>query len=156
MVCSTRAKFTSPPCLSCPRQDLVSAANCVDETLIHVFVGIGTVVNVCAVAIGSLLGLLLGHRFREDTRVLITQTLGLFTFVLGGLAVANGLSEAFSAEVGSSARLLIVLGALLVGALLGSVLKLEYRMDCAADWLRSKVAKESDRGTFAEAAVSST
>jgi uncharacterized membrane protein YqgA involved in biofilm formation len=70
--------------------------------------------------------------------------------------VASGLSDGLRAEVGSSAPMLIVLGALLLGGLSGSWLRLEERLDGAAEWLRSKVAKGSDRGSFVEASVSST
>jgi uncharacterized membrane protein YqgA involved in biofilm formation len=116
----------------------------------------GTVINVGTVIIGATLGLLLGHRFREDTRTLITQTLGLFTLVIAGRSIASGLSAAFSAEVGENAPMLIVLVSLLIGGILGSLLKLEKRFDGAADWLRGKVAKDSDRGRFIEGAVTST
>ncbi|MCA0251570.1 MAG: DUF554 domain-containing protein [Actinobacteria bacterium] len=120
------------------------------------FIGAGTVINVATVVVGTLVGLAAGHRFPARTRELVTQILGLVTLVIGGLSVADGMSAAFAAEVGSGARLLVVLGALLIGGLLGSALRLEERLDGAADWLRSKVAREADQATFIEAAVTAT
>ncbi|MDR1824553.1 MAG: DUF554 domain-containing protein [Bifidobacteriaceae bacterium] len=120
------------------------------------FPGIGTVVNVVAVLAGCGAGLALGHRFRPATRDLITQVLGLFSMVLGGRAIAQGLSPALTQEVGENAPLLVVLGALLLGALIGAGIRLEQRLDGAADWLRGKVARNSDKGRFIEAAVTST
>lgn len=120
------------------------------------FIGAGTVINVATVVVGTLIGLAAGHRFPVRTRELVTQVLGLVALVIGGLSIADGMSEAFAREVGAGARLLIVLGALLIGGLIGSALRLEERLDGAADWLRSKVARESDQATFIEAAVSST
>lgn len=120
------------------------------------FIGAGTVINIATVIVGTLIGLAAGHRFPARTRDLVTQILGLVTLVIGGLSVADGMSDAFAAEVGAGARLLVVLGALLIGGLIGSALRLEERLDGAADWLRSKVAREADQATFIEAAVTAT
>lgn len=120
------------------------------------FIGAGTVINIATVIVGTLIGLAAGHRFPVRTRDLVTQILGLVTLVIGGLSVADGMSDAFAAEVGAGARLLVVLGALLIGGLLGSALRLEERLDGAADWLRSRVAREADQATFIEAAVTAT
>ena len=120
------------------------------------FIGAGTVINVATVIVGTLIGLAAGHRFPARTRELVTQILGLVTLVIGGLSVADGMSDAFADEVGAGARLLVVLGALLIGGLLGSALRLEERLDGAADWLRSRVAREADQASFIEAAVTAT
>lgn len=120
------------------------------------FIGAGTAINVATVIVGTLIGLAAGHRFPPRTRELVTQILGLVSLVIGGLSIADGMSQAFAAEVGAGARLLVVLGALLIGGLIGSGLRLEERLDGAADWLRSKVARESDQASFIEAAVTST
>jgi len=121
------------------------------------FVGAGTVINVSTVLVGSLVGVLVGARLPERTSRLITQVLGLFTLVLGGYAVVNGLSSALASEVGPNAGLLIVLGALLLGAIVGSGVQLEVRLDAGAAWLQRRLTRRDD-GTnrFAEAAVTAT
>jgi len=120
------------------------------------FIGAGTVINVATVIVGTLIGLAAGHRFPVRTRELVTQILGLVSLVIGGLSIALGMSDAFAAEVGSGARPLVVLGALLIGGLIGSGVRLEERLDGAAEWLRNKVAREADQATFIEAAVTAT
>ncbi len=120
------------------------------------FIGAGTVINVATVVVGTLIGLAAGHRFPVRTRELVTQILGLVSLVIGGLSIADGMSDAFAAEVGPGARLLVVLGALLIGGLIGSGVRLEERLDGAADWLRSRVAREADQASFIEAAVTAT
>lgn len=120
------------------------------------FIGAGTAINVATVVIGSLVGIAVGHRLPVRTRDLVTQILGLISLVIGGLSIAQGMSDAFAAEVGSGARLLVVLGALLIGGLAGSAIRLEERLDGAADWLRAKVARGADQATFIEAAVTAT
>ena len=120
------------------------------------FIGAGTAINVGAIIVGALLGLGLGHRFPERTRHLVTQILGLFTLVIGGTSIASGFSAAFTEEVGSMATSLIVLGSLLVGGILGSLLRIEERLDKAAERLRQRVATKSASSSFVEGAVTST
>ncbi|MBA3021333.1 DUF554 domain-containing protein [Propionicimonas sp.] len=120
------------------------------------FIGAGTAINVATVIVGSLFGLALGHRFPERTRLVVTQILGLVSLVIGGLSVAQGMSVALGEAVGPNARLLIVLAALLIGGVLGSLIRLEDRLDGAAEWLRERFASKSDQTTFIEASVTAT
>ncbi|MDR1634637.1 MAG: DUF554 domain-containing protein [Bifidobacteriaceae bacterium] len=120
------------------------------------FTGAGTAINVAAVVLGSAIGLALGNRFPARTRLLLTQCLGLFTMVLGALAIRDGLSSALTGEVGASAPMLIVLGALLAGAILGSLIRLEDRIDAGANWLRRKLARGAEPGRFSEGMVTAT
>jgi len=120
------------------------------------FIGLGTAVNVVAVVIGSTLGVLAGHRLPHRTRDLVTQVLGLVTLVIGGLSVASGMSEAFTAEVGAQARLLIILGSLLIGGIIGSLLQIEHRLDRGAELLHDRFASASEGSTFVEGAVTAT
>ncbi len=120
------------------------------------FIGFGTVVNVVAVVIGSTVGVLVGHRLPQRTRELVTQILGLFTLVIGGASVASGMSEALADAVGAQARLLVVLGALLIGGIAGSLLQIERRLDRGAELLHDRFAAKSEGSTFVEGAVTST
>jgi uncharacterized membrane protein YqgA involved in biofilm formation len=119
------------------------------------FIGFGTAVNIVAVVIGSTIGVLVGHRLPEPTRVLVTQVLGLFTLVIGASSIASGLSEALTAAVGQVA-LLVVLGALLIGGIAGSLLQIERRLDRGAELLHDRFARNSEGSTFVEGAVTST
>lgn len=120
------------------------------------FIGAGTLINVATVVLGSLLGIALGNRLPERTREVVTQILGLISLTIGGLSIAEGMSEAFSAEVGASARLLVVLGALLIGGVIGSAVQLEDRLESSAGWLRRRFVKGADEGSFIDAAVTAT
>ena len=120
------------------------------------FIGVGTVINVAVITVGSLLGILIGHRFPQRTRTLVTQVLGLFTMVIAATSISSGMSAAFAAQVGTNARMLIILGALLIGGIAGSLVRLEDRIDSAAERLREKVASRTSSSTFVEGAVTST
>jgi uncharacterized membrane protein YqgA involved in biofilm formation len=109
--------------------------------VIQVFPGIGTAVNVATVLIGSSIGLLLGARLPMRTRDTVTIALGLVTLLIGALSAAEVTSSALSAAVGSAAPVLIVLGALLLGGIAGSLLDIEARLEGFGGWLRTWLAR---------------
>ena len=115
----------------------------------------GTIVNVATVVVGALLGIVLGNRIPERTKETVTSVLGLFTLVIGGLSVVAMNSEALKGEVGSSA-MIVVLAALLVGAVLGTWLQVEYRLEQFATWIRSRFAATGDAARFVDGMVTST
>ena len=92
-------------------------------------VGSGTALNVATVLVGSVIGVLLGHRLPQRTRDVVTDALGLVTMLIAALSTAAVLDKALVAAVGSSAPVLIVLGALLVGGIAGSLLRIEDRLE---------------------------
>jgi uncharacterized membrane protein YqgA involved in biofilm formation len=110
-------------------------------TPLTVFPGIGTAVNVATVLIGSSLGLLLGSRLPTRTRNTVTDALGLVTLLIGALSAAEVGSAALRASVGSAAPVLVVLGALLLGGIAGSLLDIEARLEGFGGWLRTWLAK---------------
>jgi uncharacterized membrane protein YqgA involved in biofilm formation len=91
-------------------------------------VGTGTALNVATVLVGSAIGLLLGHRLPQRTRDVVTDGLGLVTLLVAALSAAAVLDPSLSTLVGGSAPVLIVLGAVLVGGIAGSLLRVEDRL----------------------------
>ncbi|GAA4904217.1 DUF554 domain-containing protein [Tessaracoccus lubricantis] len=120
-----------------------------------VFIGIGTVVNVATVIVGSLIGLALGNRIPERTKDTVTSVLGLFTMVLGGFSVVSMNSAALAADVGRSA-MIVVLASLLTGTLLGSWLRVEDRLEQGAHWIRTRFRGAGDENRFVDGLVIAT
>lgn len=106
--------------------------------------GIGTAVNVATVLLGSGLGILLGNRIPARTRDVVTDTLGLFTLLIAATSAMAVLDEDLAEAIGSSAPMLVVLGALVMGGLLGSVLRLEARVEGLGGWLQARLSSGSD------------
>jgi uncharacterized protein len=90
--------------------------------------GAGTLLNVATVLVGSGLGLALGHRLPHRTRDVVTDSLGLVTLLVAALSAAAVLDPQLTAAVGSGG-VLVVLGSLLVGSIVGSVLHIEQRLE---------------------------
>jgi hypothetical protein len=111
------------------------------------------------ILVGSGLGVLLGHRLPERTRTTVTDALGLVTLVIGGLNVAALADPEFTDAVGDGGTLLVVLGALLVGGIVGSLLQLEARLEGMGGWLQRRLARDggsASRARFVEGYVSAS
>lgn len=96
------------------------------------FAGIGTLVNVGTVLLGTVIGVLVGHRLTQRTRDVVTDGLGLVTLLIAALSAASITDAAWSAAVGDSAPMLIVLGSLLLGGIAGAALRITERLEALA------------------------
>jgi hypothetical protein len=106
-------------------------------------IGLGTLLNMAAIVLGAALGVLVGNRLPERTRELIMQALGLVTLVVAALNIADIFDEIWIAEVGSAGPLLIVLASVVVGGVIGSLLRLEERVEAFGGWVQGKVSRKS-------------
>ena len=119
------------------------------------FPGLGTLINTVTIIGGAALGVLIGSRVSVALRNLITDILGLVTL----LAAANALIPLWSTEYVSALpkgwALLCVLGSLLVGAIIGSALHLEEKLEVLGENLRKRF-RASKESPFLEGFVSSS
>ena len=95
---------------------------------------IGTFLNVGTVLLGGFLGVLLGGRLPDRLRQTVVAGLGLFTF---GYAIQMFLK---------TQNLLIVLGAVLIGALLGEWWQIEQGLQSLGQWLEARFSRSSGSG----------
>ncbi len=97
----------------------------------------GTLLNVAAIVIGALAGVALGGRLPTRVRSTVTDVLGLFVLVLG----ISGALETFGTELQQAmgrGAVLVVLGALLVGGIVGELVDIERRLTRVGEWLRDR------------------
>lgn len=106
--------------------------------------GIGTLVNVATVLVGATLGVLLGNRLPTRTRDVVTDALGLVTLLIAGTSAMAVLDDGLADKVGDNAPMLIVLGSLLVGGIVGSLLRLESRVESLGGWLQGRLSGDAD------------
>ena len=95
----------------------------------------GTIINVIAIVGGSVLGLFFGARLSDKLKSTIISGMGLFL-------VAMGLQMFLKTE-----NSLVVLGALLVGTLLGEWWGIEDGLHRLGVFLESKFSREEDDGS---------
>lgn len=97
--------------------------------------GIGVIVNVVAVLVGTAIGLLFGRLIHDRFRTIAFTAIGMSTFIFGAAISLGGLRDMGDSAMGSYASLVVV-GSLVVGALIGEGLRIEYWLDRLGVWLQ--------------------
>lgn len=112
------------------------------------FPGIGTVLNISTILIGSIAGIFIGERLKENTRSLITDILGMVTMLGAASAIIPLFKEQYLSALPKGWSTMPVLMALLIGGIIGSALNLEERVEHLGEFLRKKF--KSKEGSFVE------
>lgn len=101
----------------------------------------GTIVNAAAIIIGGFLGMLL-PRISESMKNTVMQGLGLAITVLG-------ITMALKSD-----QILIVIMSLVVGGILGELMRIEANLTKLGDWLQSKMSKQPTTHPAAPTSIS--
>lgn len=103
---------------------------------------LGTIVNVFAIIVGSILGILIKSRFPEKLNKIIFQVIGLFTITLGiTMAIKTN-------------NFLIVAFSLIIGSVIGEILDIEKYLERLTEKLKNKIKNSSDK--FSEGFITAT
>ena len=105
---------------------------------------IATVINMIAVFLGGGIGLLLRGRLKDRLSGALVKGLGLCVLLIG-------LSGALETE-----NVLCVIICMVLGIILGELLRIEERLDSLGDVLRARVMRGRETGRFTEGFVSAT
>lgn len=120
-------------------------------------IGLGTLINVFAIAFGASIGVLVGNRIAQSARDIVTDALGLVTLLIGAFSVIAIQDPILAAQLPSGAPILILLAALVAGGLLGNYLRLEARIENFGEKLKVRFAKEDGSSKkFVEGFVSAS
>ena len=119
------------------------------------FVGAGTTINVVAIVVGGVLGVLLGSKFSDSTKSLITDLLGMVTFISAADAISAFWRAELRAALPRGWALLIIVFSLIIGALLGIALRIEDRLNSIGEYLKRKFNSQGN-STFVEGFVSAS
>ncbi|HMX19922.1 MAG TPA: DUF554 domain-containing protein [Anaerolineales bacterium] len=94
----------------------------------------GTILNIATILLGGVIGLIFGSRIPERFKGTVIAGMGLFT-------AAMGLQMFLKSE-----NQLVVLGALIIGALTGEWWKLEDRLQALGQTLEQRFSQDSETG----------
>ena len=94
--------------------------------------GLGTIINVITVIIGSGLGLLLRNRLGDIYKSIILQGVGIITIVIG-------MQMALKTN-----NILILLISVIFGGIFGQMMRLEENLDTLADRIKNRFARKDD------------
>ena len=113
----------------------------------------GTLINVLAIVLGSAIGVLLGNRLPEKMSRTLTDAMGLIVLVIGALNLAELNDEAFTNATGIFPTILVVLAALILGGVTGSLLQIEEKLEQFGVWLQAKTKGKGDKDLFIQGFV---
>lgn len=100
-------------------------------------------VNAATVILGSILGMLLNKRLKEEYTKTIVACMGICTMVIG-----------ITSAIATS-NIIIVVVSLVSGTVIGELIKLEQRLDGTGDWLKKKIPGKGN-SRFTEGFVSAS
>ena len=95
----------------------------------------GTLIDVAAIVVGGLLGIFFGRRLSDNLKNTVIAGMGLFTTAIGFQMFLK------------TENPLIVLGAIIFGALLGEWWKIEEKIQSLGIWLVKRVSEETVGGS---------
>ena len=106
--------------------------------------GLGTIINTATVLAGGGLGLLIGNRIPDRIRVIIVQVIGLVTIAIGLRDVMN------------TDNMVFPLVGMVLGAIIGELLRIEDRLEQLGEILRRKFTKSESESKFVTGFVTAT
>ena len=104
----------------------------------------GTLINAGTVLAGTVIGVLLGERLPARIRETVMSALGLVVLVVGAQEALSGLSTLSRLTRGA---VLFVLGSVLVGGIIGELLRIEEGLERAGDALKRRFGRSQARFT---------
>ena len=117
--------------------------------------GLGTLVNMAAILIGSGIGLLLKNGIPKRLQTTISSAVGLCVVFVGVTGAIKGLMNVSGTTFETKDTLVVVI-CMAIGAAIGECLDLEQRMENLGDWVKSKLPNGSSSSNFTEAFVSTS
>ena len=108
--------------------------------------GIVTVVNVIAVILGGIAGLVFGKKIKSDIRESLMKTAGVAVIFIGVSGALSGLLKITEEGTLSTDKALMMIISLIIGSLIGELIKIEDRLDKFGEWLKIKAHATEDGG----------
>ena len=119
------------------------------------FPGFGTTLNIVAIIIGSVVGILIGKKLSEKFRRLITYVLGCVTAISAADALSAYWDVSLTQALPQGGAILVIVFSLLIGAAIGSWLKIEDSLEVFGEKLKSNFDKKAE-SNFVEGFVSAS
>lgn len=107
--------------------------------------GLGTIINVLAIVLGGVCGLLFGRFIGERCQETLCRACGVCVLFIGLAGALEGMLTVSGASVKSGGAILII-ACIAPGALIGELLNIEGLFERFGEWLKVKTGSAKDRG----------
>lgn len=108
-------------------------------------IGLGTLINTAAVAVGCLLGMLFKKGISEQVQNILMSACGVATMFIGAGGVFASMLVPSEKGFETAGGMLLIIS-LVLGGLLGQLCGIERRMDCLGEKIKSAVGAQGDGG----------
>lgn len=107
--------------------------------------GLGTIINVTAIVIGGLLGMLFGKKLKKRVQDTLMSAVAVCVLFLG---IGGCLEEmlVITDDGVTTQGTMMMIGCFAIGALIGEWLNIDYHMEHFGEWLKIKTKSEHDSG----------
>ena len=119
------------------------------------FPGIGTVLNISTIIIGSMIGIAVGAKLSEKLRNLIVDVLGCITAISAADALSAYWDPTLTQALPDGGAILVLIFSLLLGALIGTWLKIEEGLEKLGKKLKDRFSPQGG-SNFVEGFVSAS
>ena len=100
--------------------------------------GLGTIINVAAILLGGLAGLLFGRFMTPRFQDILVKATGVCTIILG---VEGAVEKMLSIDGGGT---LMLIGSMALGGVAGELIDIDHRMERFGEWLKQKTGNARD------------
>lgn len=108
-------------------------------------IGLGTVINVAAILLGGLIGMIFGNFMKDELQKAIMRSTGICIMFIG---VSGALEKIMSVSDGKlvSGGTLMMIVSFAVGTLIGEIIDIDQRIALLGEWLKKKTGNAKDPG----------
>ena len=105
--------------------------------------GLGTIVNIAAIVVGGLLGLLFGNKIGKGIQETLTAACGVSTMFLGTAGALEHMLTVTDGHLTSGGAMLIIVS-MALGGLIGALVNLDGNIERFGAWLRNRTGNGED------------
>ena len=105
--------------------------------------GLGTIINTAAIVAGGLIGSFFGNLLTEEQQQSIETACGISVLFIGTAGAMEGMLSVKEGMI-SSGQAMFVTVCLVLGALLGEMLRIEDSFESLGQWIRKKSGNAND------------
>ncbi len=116
--------------------------------------GLGTLINVGAIIVGGLLGLIFGSLLKKQLQETLMTACGLGTLFLGISGALSKMLTISKKSLSTTSTMMMILS-LVLGGLIGELINIEALFERFGEWLKFKSGNAKDKA-FTEAFVSAS
>ncbi len=106
-------------------------------------IGLGTIINTGAVIVGGVIGLVLKNGIKEQFQKALMQACGVATIFIGAAGALSKMLVIHNDRLETQGTMILILS-LVLGTIIGEVLRLEDRMDALGERIKKAVKREND------------